>query len=449
MSIPLDENPATETSLIRAPANKEGDKEGDLEALKAALNKAKESQKELDARIRDLLAQNGITIHPGERVTIGVSGDRIGVTMDDKEKAKEIERILNGDKKLAKEIHKNQHVQGVAAQALKNALPDNTSLRHLAQIAFEGPGPQSLVPEGMTDQEYQNLAFISLFADNPDILESFKELYAPSDISTSRENNYIVTPESTLKDLGRNAMTGITEAVSEYNRQLHLSWGSDLEEIEKRLVSLRDVKLFMDGNGMVTTEGSFGKSRHADNAGKAIVEDILTSVFESYKNEHGESLFKRAADRMVDLHDEEYGDVGHHPHTAMIRILNGQVSTWVSSPEAEKEIEGEIQTEVNAMLHDEGVKLEYELTITVDERGRIVADNLPENALQAEKVESLLDSLSRLIDVETSKKGTSTSEPPCKNDLSDTAKRLAPLMRHLAAHRPDGEKWFRRRAHQR
>lgn len=417
--------------------------EVDVEAIKATLERAKQSQQEVDTRIRDVLSRKGIKIASGERMKIGVgSNGRIAVDMDDKEKAREIEKILNGEKGLASEIKESQRIRGEAAKAIQDAIPSYMSVDGLVKLMRDGPTERHAVPPEMTSEDYQNLQFISLFAENPDVLETFNELYSSAGIETGRENNWLAAPQDALATMGRNGMAGIADAVRDYNLSMREMYGNDPEELEARLVSLRDVSIYMDGDGNIKIEGSFGKGKEAERAGKGIVEGILEEVFEADKNEFGESKFKQVARRLVEDHDEQFGDVGKHHHTGMIRIRNGRANAYVSSPEAEAELTGEIQDEVNQMLKDEGVKLEYELQIAVDEKGNIKAVNPPADEMQAKEIESLLDTLTRITKVEGNKAISENREPTLEEGLQGAAQRIAPKLRHLATHRAEGDGWF-------
>ncbi len=402
--------------------------------VREALESVKVARKQLQPKIDQVLADAGIKLSKNEKLKLGIANGKISVGgIADKTRRKEIEHALNSVNGLAQEIYEFQQLEGTAKSQLKQGLR-----------MYDADAVLSAIADGDT-QALSSLSAIPLFADHPDLIEETRALLAPDAIDFSSANNWRADPKSTVEQIGSKAMADIATAVKQYNEELEKIYQDDPEEVQKRSIHLRDVAISMGGDGSVKIEGRLAASEQANLQGQTMIEDILRGLMEADKDEFGRSKWQEANALMVELHEDEFGDTDEYAHTGMVRLHNSKIDAFVSSPEADAAAMADIQEQVNALLQHEGIVVEGGLEIAVDDAGRIRAVNPPADPTVAAEIDTLLESLSTMVTAEANQladANAGTASQATEPGLAGKAKRLAPTMRHLAAHRPGGDAWF-------
>ncbi len=433
-SLEKDEKASRDSVELDAPKSSYGYDPSSGDKVREALESVKAARKQLQPKIDQALADANIKLSKNEKLKLGVANGKISVGgIADKARRKEIEHALNSVNGLAQEIREFQQLEGTAKSQLKQGLR-----------MYNTDAVFSALADG-NSQALSSLSAIPLFADNPDLIEETRALLAPDVIDFSSANNWRADPKSTVEQIGSKAMADIATAVKQYNEEVEKTYQDDPEEVQRRSINLRDIAISMGGDGSVKIEGRLAASEQANIKGQAMIEEILRGVMEADKDEFGRSKWQEATALMVEMHEDEFGDTETYAHTGMVRLQNSHIDAFVSSPEADAAALADIQEEVNALLQHEGIVVEGGLEIAVDDAGRIRAVNPPADPTVAAEIETLLDSLSTMVTAEANQltdASAGTGSQAAEPGLTGTAKRLAPTMRHLAAHRPGGDAWF-------
>ncbi len=430
---------------VPIPDDKAEAKAKSVEELKEAIRQAMSAKKGVESKINDILKKNGIQVDLKD-LDIGVSSDnRIAIAgIDDKELAKKIEKALNEDKDLAREIKDYQLLEGVVSQKISKETDGIYTLFAVKEVLYN-PNSERFkqARELWAEEEIDGLQTIDFFKGETELVGMVKEMLQSDGIGLSRDNNWLAEPEREIERLGKEAQSNIEAAIYEHNKGVREHY-TDPEEIKEHLWSIANVTITTDATGKVTIEGDLALDAKENSGGKYLGEIYLEAMHKLEKDEFAASMFERASERWVEMHDDEYGDAGQYAHDAAVRIKNGRVDTCISAPEADAKLTEDIQEEVNIMLEDEGVRLDAPLEIYVDDNGRIKATALPNDEQTAEKVEQLLDMLNKNVQVEANKPPAPEGAPEAseKKGLAGAAERIAPMLQHLATHRPDGDRWF-------
>ncbi len=380
--------------------------------------------------------------------------------------ARQIQRELNKDEFLAKDIQDFRRDRGNFSHALKeaagfglddltlhlNLLEDPETLSVAVRIvnieieSLRESEKEAIAALGhslplSTSEDVLNLQHISLFKGEDELRNAIVGLTQAAEVDYARENPGIVDPLSSIEKNGRDVLLAASEAFKKYNEGIRKEWEGDEEEIKKRLLHLGDFQMRIDENGIAQVEGKFAENRRSDTAGHDIIEGLLKSAFEgsNYLQALGiDSSLKTSMGRFLELHEDNFGDTDEFHHQPGFDVKNGfSISAYAYSPEAEAASTAEIGTAVTKYLDANAVPNADQLEIEINDEDKIVVATPIADEAVAKKVSSLLEDLNN----ELGKTLGKDAEPGFESDgsaLGNAVAEIAPHLKHVMSHRPGG-----------
>lgn len=376
------------------------------DGIRALLEKQAADRADLDAHIKAVLKKSGIGVADSQRIRLEVdsSGKIVVGGVNDRDMAKRIEEALNRELGLAKKLKQFQRESKQLSAELKRET--GKSLADLVSEAKGGTDDWSKQRIMSNDHQvhddayFSDLNHIDLFSENPDLLGYIQDLAANTGIDIGGGDRTLSEPEHVLKEKMKEAWAKIVTAVEEYNAGvIRLTAGDSAQREEdfddQFLISLKGASFTVDSNGGVEITGEFSTDSRTAEKARSIFQAAIDSMLEELGSDGETNLFQDATNRILENYQDAFADDAATDAVVKAQIgskaMTGKV--WISSPAKEAELKAEAADEVNGLLADMGIETPEPMQVEIDDKGRIRAVNLPENAALAQVIQHAIETI--------------------------------------------------------
>ncbi|MCD7897163.1 MAG: hypothetical protein LUG50_10910 [Planctomycetaceae bacterium] len=379
-------------------------------ALRTTLQELTASKRDLDSHINAILKQNGIKLGAKDKIKLETnSSGKIAVAgVQDPKLRKEIEDVLNKKKGLFEKVRDNQAAMRKASSEFKHetGLTLKEAMEKVTQN--DGDGTANLDMTVKRDENGQPIvesnAGVEHFDD--ELAGLLFDLQDPKGVAVVTDSRANADPEGTLKTMIRKAERDIRETFMWANREVK---GTETEKLptdmdgnpiprEHLMMDVSRVEISVSSDKQITVTGNVAIDPKKDREGKEIIERIIKEMMDTTTESGDVMLFEEAMNRLMSDYQLEYGDEAAPDATAVVSIgrenRSGEVS--LSSPKKEAELLDEMSVEVNGLLEDKGI-LDPQVEVEVDDNGKLVVTNLPENEEKAAKILKAMDEINDAV----------------------------------------------------
>lgn len=395
-----------------------------------AMNMNRES---LGARIESALSKGGIKLNKNEKISISVNAkNEIKVTgIKDKGKREAIEKALNDDEKLGRELRKHVANSKINeyTEKQKNFETDmrESGMSSTEGASFDNPGMRSLIMEEyLQEKAGLSLSDLSLGTDEAGdytiaganeqllaLMESDEELGSTLAGMLERgetNTDFAATFEYANGTISDNStVTAAKDKLNGVKEQLLAITGGFLKEMDDAGIELPEDFRHALEYGFTITAGLNGdfeivglddmEPRYRDKLNMFVQQAIENWAGTDKKKTHGpgkideytggerEPTFADAVKAYVDQHEYEHGDTDEFEHGLQIDLVRTGGEYKVVSPEADKARDKENQQMADQLGEGlRGVLQEKNIDATglefeIDEKGKITVLGDPENEL--------------------------------------------------------------------
>lgn len=398
----------------------------DLQDVKARLQELTKQKNKIYNNVNSVLEKKGIKLTKNDKLKleIGSKGEILVGGVADAETAKAIEKALNEDKDLAKQIKKNRNeelsisgeledITGMSLTSYKRRLGDVQNGR------LDGTPFNMTTGEYYTPDELMRFEDQELFSIDPDFVDEISEYIAideKCDISTA--SNLLANPEEAMKGIVTNIIGGIKEAFEAENKKtledikdLPIRTKEDQEWVDGLMMSLEDVDIQIDNDGNISIEGDAAEDSRKNTMALEIIEQAIKSTLQDNPVTGEKSDYSIATERLVNLYEDQFALYGSDA-TAVSSITGGNVlsiESHISNPEREAELNDEIKEDVNAALEKMGLQAGLDLDVEIDDDGKIVIANMPEDEKLQQQISQLVDVLNAKVEIASPNKDDASS----------------------------------------
>lgn len=422
----------------------------DLSPLKSRFGKLLGRERAIFSRLSGILSKPGFKrgAYDQLKVEIDSKGRAIVGGVSDVKTARALEKAINGDPKLLKEIVDYQaeekslstDLHTVTGMSLKDYADRIDSLQRRDEKQREKLGTEDAL--ALKDQP--------LHGADPEFAEMLSERFTAGSafMDISGLNNILEDAEGTVNTMMRKTTGGIAGAFKEMNkaiRQDAAQADDPAQYIEDSIVDINRLKISVDNTGKVTIEGTASRNNpKTDQAAKKIVAEMFEEELKANPATGEQHDFKIAAAYLLNSYDETFGEgnplgLGEADRTLEAVFDHGKISSRVSSPEREAELKTSIAMSAKDALKDMGVDADN-LEIEMNDDGKLVAANLDPNDPAAKEIQTALDFLNRKLDNRTLEDAHGEENAFAQEPV----KRLRGLMANMDVLRPGGTSLLRR-----
>ncbi len=397
-----------------AESFKMGDGGGDsviTDALRTTLQDLTASKRDLDSHIGAILKKNGIKLGANDKLKLETgSKGRIAVSgVADPELRKEIEDALNKEKGLFEKVRDNQVAMRKASSDFKHQT-GMTLKEAMAKVnENEGDGTANIdmrVKKDATGQPVPQANNASAAHFDDELKGLLFDLQDPTGVSVVTDSRANADPADTLTTMMRKAERELRQEFMWINREVkgttpeELPTGPDGQPIprEHLMLDVSRVEISVSSTKEITISGQVAIDPKKDREGKEMIERKIKEMMETTTESGDVKLFEEAMARLMSDYTLEYGDEAAPDATAVVSIGRENTSGEVrmSSPTKEAELRDEMSSEVNGILEEKGI-IDPQFEVEVDDDGKLVITNLPENEEVAAKVQTLLDEINNAV----------------------------------------------------
>ncbi len=417
------------------------------------------SRKSLGSKVESILKTAGIKLGKDEKVSMSVGADnKIKVAgIKDKKKAEAIEKALNEDKKLGRDLRNHVAVGRVTQNAKKQEdyvefLKDNGMevpedidelfthsgirafilddyLQEEAGVGLDALGLQTEA-DGSETLTGVNQIMAQLFSDDPSLEATLKSMIKDGKTDTSFSVSFEYAngalSDPTSLDMAKNKVQSIRNSIMGFydkeTKQMVPGAIDELREtVEKNGGGIDDpalqealsrgfaIKVDRSGKFEIVGDNLSAKS-------KQILENIVQKALDGWAADESRTAldgrggkrvanFADVAETYIEEHRFEHGDVDEHGHEVIINFAGSVNDTKVVSEAADnaqdeknKELAGELGNSLRQMLGEKGIDA-ANMSMEIDENGKItVSGDADPQDLQ--KAQQLIDAF-----VKDAKKG--------------------------------------------
>ncbi|MCC8166144.1 MAG: hypothetical protein LIQ31_08335 [Planctomycetes bacterium] len=381
------------------------------DALRSTLQELTAQKRDLDSHIDAILKKNGIKLGAGDKIKLetGAKGKIAVSGIQDPELRKEIENALNKEKGLFEKVRDNQVAMRKASSEFKHETGMTLKEAMEKVTANEGDGQATIDMAVGKDADGKPVVQSnsgSMIHFDDELAGLLFDMQDPTGVAVVTDSRANAEPVDTLKSLLKNAERDIRQEFMWINREVK---GTVPEELptdaagnpiprEHLMMDVTRVEISVSSDKEITISGQVAIDPKKDREGKEIIERKIKEMLETTTESGDTKLFDEAMTRILSDYHLEYGDEAAPDATAVVEIgrenTSGQVR--MSSPRKEAELLDEMSSEVNGLLEEKGI-LDPQYKVEVDDDGKLVIANLPENEEEKAKVLDALDEINNSL----------------------------------------------------